>query len=228
MYTVYCHTNKSNGKRYIGITSRSVSQRWGYEGDGYYGQAFYNAIKKYGWDGFEHTILYTDLDECQAKEIEAALIAQYETTDAKKGYNVTKGGESANGLVHTPETKKRISTALKGRPSPNKGNHYKYDKDETFHWTGKKHSEETKQKMRESYKYHITDKTRRKMSENRKGKCTGTDCPRAHAVKCIDTGEVFATIKDAVAKTGVSSSHISQVCTGARKRAGGMRWEYAV
>lgn len=43
-YTVYKHTNKINGKVYIGITSQNVKRRW-QNGAGYYGTYFYNAIK---------------------------------------------------------------------------------------------------------------------------------------------------------------------------------------
>lgn len=227
-YSVYCHVNKTNGKKYIGITSVKPEKRWGCRGDGYIGQPFYNAIKKYGWDGFEHIILHTNLSEEKAKAIEIELIAQYETTDSGKGYNATIGGESANGLIHTELTKERIRNSLKGRPSPNKGLKHPRNSAEPFHWTGKKHTEETKEKMREAYRYHFTDETRKKMSKNRKGKCTGKQCARARSVRCVDTGELFETINDAVKKTGVRSSDISMVCSGKRKTAGGMRWEYAV
>ena len=48
-------------KYYIGITSQAVNKRWkngkGYKSSPY----FYNAIQKYGWNNFEHNILFTDL-----------------------------------------------------------------------------------------------------------------------------------------------------------------------
>lgn len=69
-YVVYCHTNKINGKRYIGITSRKPERRWR-NGEGYYhNQHFYASIQKYGWHNFMHEILYSDLKKEDACDIE--------------------------------------------------------------------------------------------------------------------------------------------------------------
>ena len=59
-WTLYIHTNKINSKQYVGITSRPVNQRWGSNGNNYLRDNTYfgNAIKKYGWDAFEHEIIY--------------------------------------------------------------------------------------------------------------------------------------------------------------------------
>ncbi len=59
-YTLYMHKNKTNGKVYIGITSQKPEHRWR-NGNGYRGMMFMNAIKKYGWDNFEHLILHEGL-----------------------------------------------------------------------------------------------------------------------------------------------------------------------
>jgi len=63
-FCVYMHTNKLNGKKYIGITQQEPKKRWK-SGYGYsYGASphFERAIKKYGWaKGFDHEILYTGL-----------------------------------------------------------------------------------------------------------------------------------------------------------------------
>ena len=55
-YIIYKHTNKINGKSYIGQTIQKPSRRWR-DGKHYIDQIFGVAIKKYGWDNFEHIIL---------------------------------------------------------------------------------------------------------------------------------------------------------------------------
>ena len=51
---------------------------------------------------------------------------------------------------------------------------------------------------------------------------------RSQKVRCITTGEVFDTLREAAAKYGVSRSAISQCCSEPPKlkRAGGREWEY--
>lgn len=92
-FIVYCHVNKINGKRYVGITSQLPAQRWGPNGCKYCNQYFSAAIQKYGWDNFEHNILFTDLTEAEAKALERKLILDWNLTDPTIGYNITLGGE---------------------------------------------------------------------------------------------------------------------------------------
>lgn len=89
IWTVYLHTNKINGKYYVGITSKSVNERW-QNGHGYCGQIFYRAIKKYGWNNFEHEIIAEHLTKDEASEMEKALISKLNST--KNGYNISPGG----------------------------------------------------------------------------------------------------------------------------------------
>ena len=93
MFTVYMHVNKTNNKKYIGITSQKPEDRWGPDGCHYSSQYFARAIQKYGWDGFDHLILCEDLDEDEAKELEIILIEEHNTFDANFGYNCTRGGD---------------------------------------------------------------------------------------------------------------------------------------
>lgn len=113
-YTVYMHKNKINNKVYIGITCQKTKNRWG-AGSGYKKQIkFYNAICKYGWDNFEHIILFEKLSKEEAKQKEIKMIKKYKSSTKQFGYNITKGGEGTNGISCSKEKKEKISKANKG------------------------------------------------------------------------------------------------------------------
>jgi hypothetical protein len=90
MFCVYCHTNKKNGKKYVGITSQKPEQRWN-NGKGYIAnKGFYKDIQKYGWDGFDHEILADGLSQDAAVVAEAELIRKWDCYNS--GYNRCVGG----------------------------------------------------------------------------------------------------------------------------------------
>jgi hypothetical protein len=45
-------------------------------------------------------------------------------------------------------------------------------------------------------------------------------------VRCIETGEIFNSLREVTEKTGISYKHIPCCCRGRRKTVGGYRWEY--
>lgn len=99
-FFVYVHTNKINNKKYVGITSKERPElRWGKNGYGYANSVFYNAIVKYGWDNFDHDVLYSNLSLQEASEIEAKLIKDLKTQDNRFGYNIADGGYHFIGTV---------------------------------------------------------------------------------------------------------------------------------
>lgn len=111
-YTIYCHRNKINNKAYIGQTCQKLERRWR-DGEGYaHCSYFYRAIKKYGWDNFEHFIIFDNLTQEKANKIEQKLILLFNTTDPDFGYNLELGG---NNKCHSEETKEKISNSLKGK-----------------------------------------------------------------------------------------------------------------
>lgn len=122
-YYVYIHTNLVNGKVYIGKCYRKPTYRWGTGGSGYLRSSrghdkvdqrhFAYAIKKYGWDNFNHEILYKGLSAEEASQIESYLIKQYESDNPQKGYNMTRGGEGCAGREVTQETRNLIKNTLK-------------------------------------------------------------------------------------------------------------------
>ena len=230
-YIVYLHKNKINNKVYIGQTCQNPEKRWN-KGKGYStSPRFYQAIQKYGWDNFEHLILFENLTLDKANDIEQQLISLYNSTNDEFGYNINSGGKN---FSHSEETKRKISEANK------------------ISQKGKIHSEEWKNLMSEKFsgegnpfygKQH-TNETKEKISQALKGSRSGEEHPfygRHHSkesidkisnhrkskggkkVRCINTNEVFETMMDAARWCGLkTSSSIGQVCnkTGKQQTAG--------
>lgn len=250
-YCVYCHTNKTNGKKYIGLTCEKRPERRWRNGKGYsYNDYFKNSIDLYGWDGFNHEIIKDNLTESEAKLLEKELIAKYNTTDRNFGYNLTEGGEGICGYRHTPETRAKMSEERKGEKNSFYGRHHTK---ETKKINSERHkrenlSEETLKKMSESHKgifdgennpmygmrgelspwwgKHHREETKKKISESRMGGKHPLAVPVLQLD--LDTGEVlnkFDCIADACRATGATT--ITRVAQGKQKSSGGFGWKYA-
>ena len=136
-YYVYLHLNIINQKRYYGITSeKSPEIRWkkGYS----HNPHFQSAIKKYGWDNFEHIIIANNLTKKEAEQMEHDLINQYHTNNPQYGYNLTSGG-GLGVFKHSEKSKHLMSEHTKGELNPMYGKH---------------HSDETKEKISLALKNH--------------------------------------------------------------------------
>lgn len=111
-YCIYKHTNKINGKIYIGQTCKSPKKRWN-NGAGYKPcTLFYRAIEKYGWDNFEHEILLEDLTLEEANKEETKFIKYFKSNNPKYGYNIREGGSNS---PLPQETKDKLSEIQKRR-----------------------------------------------------------------------------------------------------------------
>lgn len=118
-YKIYAHINKINHKIYIGQTSRkNPNERWRY-GKGYkHCPHFYNAIQKYGWDNFEHIILFDNISGFEIADIlEVELIKKFHTNNNNYGYNSASGGSFGRTL--SKETKEKIRQSKIGNKNPN-------------------------------------------------------------------------------------------------------------
>lgn len=222
-YTVYMHilpkevSGHKNDKYYIGITRSEPKVRWK-SGYGYRKQLFGKAIKKYGWDKFEHKIIETGLSSEQAKNEEISLIEKYRSCDRQYGYNVTTGGDGVlpreivekmamkisvanKGRKLSEETKRKIAEKHKGR----KLTQEQRAKISKGHM-GKKQSDETKAKLSAAGKTTERCENLRKISEKAYEKTR-------KRIKCVETQEEYnKSIKDAVAMTGISRCSIVRSC----------------
>lgn len=222
-YTVYKHTSPS-GKVYIGITRNRLQRRWkgghGYEANAH----FWRAIKAHGWQAFKHEIVAKGMTQQEAEALEIKLIAEHDSTNPAKGYNIAPGGN-----IQSAETRAKISAALTGVP---------LSKERRAHLSetrkGRRLSEGCKRKISESHKAnpkvqdHIlalnraragkpkTEEHKRKISESQKRR----------PVKNIDTGEIFGGVGEAARSVRGGHANIIKACQGSRLTAYGYRWAY--
>ena len=225
-WCVYCHTNKINGKKYFGITSKKPEKRWGKNGNEYSVKAhpvFGKAIKKYGWDNFEHKILFENLSKEQACKKEVELIALYKTNCTKYnnptfGYNMSDGGESGSaGMVWSDEARQRLSKILTGR----------IVSDETRQKikeirTGVPLSEYHRQRLSESHMGNtsprkgvsLNDDTKSKISQSKRDQHNG------FSIYCIELSQIFYSSQDANRQTNIDASAIIKCCRGKQSYAG--------
>lgn len=202
---VYLAVNKINGKKYIGITSRSIKDRKRehrcHAMKGVNQGAFYRAIRKYGIKVFEFTTLVQCASVYEALEQEMRLIAELQPE-----YNSTEGGDGQRGRTMSEESRKRISEFHKGK---------------SWH-LGRKHSEDVKQLLREAQS---------KPDAIERWKIFSEMGPRALArqVVCLDDGKCFESASSAARFYGVCKSAVIEICLKKpyRKSIGGYRFAYA-
>lgn len=190
---------------------------------------FYNAIQKYGWDGFEHIIYAKHLTEQEAKDMEIFLIALYKTnckkyTNPEQGYNMTDGGDGVFGHKHSNETKEKLREKAKERFSDPKNREV----------LRKPRTEETKRKLSEGHKgkglgeenpffgKHHTEETINKIKEAH----VGISKPVVQLTTDGQIVNVFSSIHTASKVTGISRGSISFCLRGIKyKTAGGYKWK---
>ena len=165
---IYKATNKINGKSYIGKTINFKSRKAGHLqcAKKNVSGLFYNAIRKYGQQNFEWTILFKDYcHPNKLNELEKFFIAYYETF-GKNGYNLTFGGDGCWFKYHPNRTEiytrlnKQAAFKRKNTIDPTTGlklsvihqlKSYKTKlKNNTLNpnsFTGKHHTEEFKNRM---------------------------------------------------------------------------------
>ena len=110
-YTIYKYTSRTSGMSYIGATRMTKVARAGKNGMNYvlHCPFFGDAIREYGWDDFDYTILNTTESRELAEIYEKEYISLY-NTQWPNGYNSSIGGfASALGCKKRQETKDRIA-----------------------------------------------------------------------------------------------------------------------
>lgn len=158
---IYKIQNKINNKVYIGQTTRTLNERKREHiskgNNGYF--FIQKAIKKYGEDNFEWSVICNCNDRKELNKMEKYYIKEYDSY--RNGYNMTLGGDGHKS-PHSEETKNKI-----------RGNK---------NFLGKKHSPETIERIRAANignKHGVgrifSDEIKKKISESEKGKVVGIE-----------------------------------------------------
>lgn len=224
-YIVYMHKNKINNKIYIGITKLKPEERW-CNGIGYNKQPkFYRAIKKYGWENFEHKILFENLTQKEACQKEIELIAYYDSSNSKKGYNISKGGKVNNGVICSKKTREKIGNANRGEKNGYYRKHHteeellKISEASKKMWQNKKHREKIIKILLKTKKDF--EKGHIPWNKGMKGFIIPSNMKK---VICVETGEIFNSISEA--EKLKKTNNISACCSGKRKSTNGYHWRY--
>jgi len=230
---IYRIDNLENGKFYIGQTIQTLRRRWNDHVSDTRNlsdeMVIHLAMRKYGIDAFTmepiHTIECETKDELkkQLNELEIHAIEQL-----KPDYNVAKGG-----LGHTGVSTPRFGT--------------------DNHFYGKKHTEETKQRISEASKgrflgIKLPEETKRKMSECKKGdKHPFKKNPefRLRAIQNMQSliqsnkkrvsqftkDDIFIrefhSVNEAAESIQVTPSAVTVCLKGRTKTSGGFKWKYS-
>lgn len=220
-WTLYIHILKNNPERvYIGITSQKVKDRWDY-GRGYLRCPKMNqAIEKFGWDGFEHKILLSNLTKEEAEKLEKQYIIKYDSLN--KGFNTSPGGN-----LQSEESLQKMSNSLK-----------QYYNEFGHPWKNRKHTDATKEKIRQSHLgLKASEETKKKMSEAHTGIKQSSEwiekriSGKRKQVLCIENNKIYSNAKECcTAEFGEAIkgtiNDIRAVCRGERNICKGKHFKY--
>ena len=158
-FCVYKHTSPS-GKSYIGQTDNYKRRCGAHKQENNACVAFSFAIKKYGWDSFNHEILEENLTIEEANFWEEFYIKEINSL-VPNGYNLRDGGNNSR---LSKEIRKKISESRIGKKIHTEISKIKIGE------SSRNRSQETIEKMSKSAKKRppVSEETREKISFNSK------------------------------------------------------------
>lgn len=251
---IYAITNKTNGKMYIGqsgdLHHRLTAHRSYLRRGAHHNRHLQASWNKYGEDNFEFSVL----EECGLEELDSKEQYYIDKFNSMLfGYNRTLGGDGIQGHKMSEESRRRMSDShchLYGSDNPNAigvvllntGEKFGSIRDASDKY-GVQHADISKNAKRKSHSAgelngerlvwayesdydNMSYDTMANLLEVAQNCKRGKMCHRSRPVMCVDTGEVFYSLRRASQVKGIAESLISATCRGEQKHAGGLSWKY--
>lgn len=228
MIGIYKITNKINGKFYIG-QSVDIKRRF-MEHKTPHGRmtSIKLAIKKYGKENF----LFEVIEECGVEELDAREV--YWIAKLKPQYNRNEGGSGSRGHHVSEELRQQLSENSR-RYWDQLPDAEKREICQRLSGPQKGHivSEETREKLRAANTGKVqsaetVDKRRATIRSKKAAGYVQTNAGHKKKVRCVETNQIFDSVKDAGKCFSVSPSCITGVLKGRYKSCKGKHFEYVV
>lgn len=154
------------------------------------------------------------------KKISAAITGEKNPFFKRKHSEETKAKilKSRAGYTHSEETKKKISDSCKGRQVSEETCKLLSER-----LKGKKRSEESKQRIREAHRKTNANRTKEEREALNKKLSEASTSKRK--VMCIETGEVFNSLKEAAIKYNFSPATLCNCLAGRCKTVKKLHWK---
>lgn len=191
MSLVYLAINRSNSKRYIGVTRRSLEYRKYHHINaalkGASKLVFHAAIRKHGKDAFEFSIVQEFADYETALAAERKLISEL-----KPEYNTAAGGRGPMGTKWSKARRAKMAISLRKSWTQDRK-----DKIAAM-FRGRRLTEEQKAKLRAAYRPELNQKK----------------------VVCLNDGLLFESVKAAAENYGLKPINVGEVARGRQTQTG--------
>lgn len=211
MGQIYKIFNDINSKLYIGKTTKNSEHRFKEHlsqiNDG---TAIHNAMKKYGIDKFHIEILEDNIFDNQIlAEREKYWILKL-NSQTPNGYNIASGGEGGNGTHAKNLIQWRIDNPQLAQKNIDILQNWIKDNPDKVKENNLKGAKTRKEKYGKAITKEANEASKK-------------------AVKCLETGIIYDSVKEAALALGhTSGAHIGQVCNGQRKTAFKYHWSWQV
>jgi group I intron endonuclease len=243
---VYLITNKINGKKYVGLTQRTVDRRWKEHVNRAAGCNYWlhKALTKYGANNFTCEAIVSSLSKEALPELERMLIAEY-----RPEYNQTAGGEVTTGRKYSDAVKAIIrqkNTGKKRTPEQRAANSALKKKQFLDNPELKARAVEriiaARSKINEGKRIAAvrvaqlgkvwSNETRAKLSASCMGRRYSKEVidrmrkTKQRPVQCVTTGEIFECAAEAAVKCKVGKRSVGRVHRGEYPFVKGLVFKY--